>query len=95
LRILKTYANSTEELSTSLLKHAHVTGIHLDGQIVYDVKCTVAGMLRRGMPHRPVVEGTSALYGILEGSVEEIVAAVPAETSIPGLARSAAIVRDK
>jgi len=67
----------------------------LDGQIVYDVKCTVAGMLRRGMPHRPVVEGTSALYGILEGSVEEIVAAVPAETSIPGLARSAAIVRDK
>lgn len=42
------------------------------------VKRTVAGMLRRGVPRRQVVEETSTLYGIPEECVEEIVAAVPA-----------------
>jgi len=38
----------------------------------------VAGMLRRGVPRQQVVEETSALYGIPEECVEEVVAAVPA-----------------
>lgn len=55
-----------------------VTGLYEDDQITYEVKCTVARMLRRGVPRRQVVEETSALYGIPEECVEEVVAAVPA-----------------
>ncbi|WP_292518433.1 hypothetical protein [Methanoculleus sp.] len=35
---MKTCADSTEELSTYPLKYADVTGIHSDGQFVYDIK---------------------------------------------------------
>jgi hypothetical protein len=35
-------------------------------------------MLRDGIPRRQIVEETSALYGIPEECVEEVVAAAPA-----------------
>jgi hypothetical protein len=61
-----------------VLEYAHVSGVDGDEQIAYEVKRTVAGMLRGGVPRRQVVEETSALYGIPEECVEEVVAAVPA-----------------
>ena len=49
-----------------------------DEHITYEVKRTVAGMLWDGIPPKQVVEEASALYGIPEECVEEVVAAVPA-----------------
>ncbi|MDN7025063.1 hypothetical protein FGU65_09215 [Methanoculleus sp. FWC-SCC1] len=78
------YANSSEELSRYLLKYGRVNGVYEDEQIAYEIRRTVSSMLRRGVPHRQVVEEASTLYGIPEECVEEVVAAVPAENSTPG-----------
>ncbi len=50
LLIMGTYADSTEKLSTYHLKYAHGTGVHEDEQITSEVKRTVAGMPRYGVP---------------------------------------------
>jgi len=70
--------DSSQELSRYLLKFGCVNGIYEDEVIAFDLKRTVAGMLRDGVPRRQVVEEASALYGIPEECVEEVVAAVPA-----------------
>ena len=71
------YAGSTEDVARYTLKYGRVNGVYEDEEIAHDLKRTVAGMLRRGVPRRQVVEETSALYGIPEECVEEVVAAVP------------------
>ncbi|MBA7476659.1 hypothetical protein ES707_12052 [subsurface metagenome] len=80
------FANSTEELSKYILKDGHVSGIYEDEQIAYDLKRTVAAMLRDGIPRCQIVEETSALYGIPVECVEEVVAAGEADCDlIPGV----------
>jgi len=46
-------------------------------QIAHDVKRTVAAMLRDGIPRRQIVGETSALYGIPQECVEEVILASP------------------
>lgn len=72
------YADSTEELSRYLLKYGRVNGVYEDEQIAYEIRRTVSSMLRRGIARAQVVAEASALYGIPEECVEEVVAAVPA-----------------
>jgi hypothetical protein len=69
--------DSPQELSRYLLKFGRVNGVYEDEEIAHDLKRTVAGMLRRRVPRRQVVEETSVLYGSrrVRGKV---VAAVPA-----------------
>ena len=76
------YAGSLEDLTRYVLKSGHVDGVYEDEQIAYDVKRTVAGMLRDRVPRRQIVEEISALYGIPIGCVEEVVAEVATMTPI-------------
>jgi len=71
------YTGSTEDVAKYTLKYGRVNGVYEDEQIAYEVKRTVAGMLRRGVPPRQVVEETSMLYGIPEECVEEVAMAIP------------------
>lgn len=71
------YANSSEETCRYVIKYGHVDGVYEDEQIAYDVRRTVAGMLRDGVPSRQVVEETSALYGIPPICVEEVIEGIP------------------
>lgn len=70
------YAGAFEDLTRYLLKYGRVDGVYEDEEIAYDVRRTVAARLRDGVPRRQVVEETSALYGIPEDCVDEVVAAV-------------------
>ena len=70
--------NSPEKLSKYLLKYGHVNGVYTDEEVAQDLKRTVAAMLRDGVSPRQVVKEVSALYGIPEECVDEVVAAVPA-----------------
>lgn len=70
------YAGSHEEVYRYLIKYGRVDGVYEDEEIAYDVRRTVAARLRDGVPRRQVVEETSALYGIPEDCVDEVVAAV-------------------
>lgn len=72
------YAGSTEDVARYILKYGRVNGVYEDEEIAHDLKRTVSAMLRDGVPPKQVVEETSALYGIPEECVEEVVAAVPA-----------------
>jgi hypothetical protein len=76
------YAGALEDLTRYVLKSGHVDGVYEDEQIAYDVKRTIAGMLRDGIPRRQAVEETSALYGIPIGCVEEVVDEVSAAIPI-------------
>lgn len=71
------YAASGEEACRYLIKYGRVDGLYEDEEIAYDVRRTVAAMLRDGVPRRQVVEETSVLYGIPEECVDEVVAAIP------------------
>lgn len=71
------YSGSTEDVARYTLKYGRVNGVYEDEEIAHDLKRTIAGMLRRGVPRRQVVEETSALYGIPEECIDEVVAACP------------------
>lgn len=71
------YAGSTEDVARYTLKYGRANGIYEDEEIAHDLKLTVSGMIRDGIPHRQVIAETSALYGIPEECVEEAVLAVP------------------
>jgi len=76
------YVGSDEAACRYLIKYGHVDGIYEDEQIAYDVRRTVAGMLRDGVPRCQVIEETSALYGIPPICVEEVVEGVVAVAPI-------------
>lgn len=71
------YTGSTEDVARYTLKYGRVNGIYEDEQIAYEVKRTVAGMLRDGTPRNQVIAEASALYGIPPEYVEEAVSAAP------------------
>jgi len=71
------YTGSTEDVARYTLKYGRVNGIYEDEQIAYEVKRTVAGMLRDGVPLPQVVAEASALYGIPPVYVEEVVEGIP------------------
>lgn len=71
------YTGSTEDVARYTLKYGRVNGIYEDEEIAHDLKRTVAAMLRDGIPLRQVVEETSALYGVPQDCVEEVISACP------------------
>lgn len=71
--------NSTGELTRYIIKYGLVDSIHEDEEIAHDVRRTCYGLLRTGAPTTRVVEEVSAIYGIPEACVEEIVEALPVE----------------
>ncbi len=71
--------NSTGELTRYVLKYGRADGIYEDEEIADDVNRTCCGLLRTGAPTAQVVEEVSAIYGIPEVCVEEIIGALPVE----------------
>ncbi len=72
------YAGSLEETCRYLIKYGHVDGVYEDEQIAFEVRRTVASMLRDGVPEEQVIKEVSNLYGIPPACVEEVVRAIPA-----------------
>lgn len=73
------YAGAFEDLTRYILKQGHVDGVYEDEEIADDVRRTCCGLLRTGAPTAQVVEEVSAIYGIPEVCVEEIIGALPVE----------------
>lgn len=71
------YSGSTEDVARYALKYGRVNGIYEDEEIAHDLKRTVSAMLRDGIPPHQVVEETSALYGVPQDCVEEVISACP------------------
>jgi len=71
------FTGSTEDVARYTLKYCRVNGVYEDEEIAHDLKKTVAGMLRDGISPKQVVAETSALYGIPQEYIEEVVSACP------------------
>jgi len=73
------YGDAEAEVSKYLLKYARVKNTYTDEEVSYDVRRTVAGRLRDGVPPLQIVQEVSEIYGIPPGCVDIIIEEVAAE----------------
>ena len=69
-------ADSTDTLSYYLLRDARVRGVYPAEEISWQVQRTIGAMHRDGVVKERIVSEVSALYGIPEGCVEQMVGVV-------------------
>lgn len=68
----RVYASNLLDLEEYILKHARVRDVYKEEEIIFDIKKTLAGLLKGCRSSKQVIKEVSELYGIPEEFVEEI-----------------------